>query len=103
MFAIVENRHIFAITITNQITNDMKQINQIGKYTKKDEVLSAKVGKVFVTPKNKEYSFDFVKEGRKYIYVIIYLGYRMRITESDFNKSNIDDLLTSIEKSTLLN
>jgi hypothetical protein len=77
----------------------MKQINQIGKYTKKHEVLSAKSGKTFVTPNNKTYVFDFTQEGRKYIFIINYMGYRMRISESDFNKSNIDDLLNSIEKS----
>jgi hypothetical protein len=80
----------------------MKQVNQIGKYTKKDDVLMAKVGKTFVTPKNKEYIFDFLKEGRKYIFIINYLGYRMRISESDFNNTNIDDLLCSIEKSVLV-
>jgi hypothetical protein len=77
----------------------MKQVNQIGKYTKKDDVLMAKVGRIFVTPNNKEYIFDFIKEGRKYIFVINYLGFKMRINESDFNRTNIDDLLCSIEKS----
>jgi len=77
----------------------MKQVNQIGKYTKKDDVLMAKAGRTFVTPNNKEYIFDFIKEGRKYIFVINYLGYKMRINESDFNRTNIDDLLCSMEKS----
>ena len=77
----------------------MKQINQIGKYTKKNEVLLAKSGKTFVTANNKTYTFNFIKEGRKYIFIINYLGYKMRITESDFNRNNIDDLLLSIEKS----
>jgi hypothetical protein len=81
----------------------MKQVNQIGKYTKKEDVLMAKSGKTFVTPNNKEYIFDFEKEGRKYIFVINYLGYRMRINESDFNRTNIDDLLCSIEKSIQVN
>jgi hypothetical protein len=77
----------------------MKQVNQIGKYTKKEEVLSAKAGKTFVTPKNKKYIFDYVKECRKYIFIIEYMGYRMRIDERDFNKHHIDDLLCAIEKS----
>ena len=81
----------------------MKQVNQIGKYTKKDDVLIAKSGKTFVTPNNKEYIFDFIKEGRKYIFIINYLGYKMRINESDFNRTNIDDLLCSIEKSIQVN
>jgi hypothetical protein len=81
----------------------MKQVNQIGKYTKKDDVLMAKAGRTFVTPNNKEYIFDFIKEGRKYIFVIYYLGYKMRINESDFNRTNIDDLLCSIEKSIQVN
>jgi hypothetical protein len=80
----------------------MKQVNQIGKYTKKDDVLMAKSGKTFVTPNGKEYVFDFEKEGRKYIFIINYLGYRMRIMESDFNRQNIDDLLISIENSLLI-
>ena len=77
----------------------MKQHNQIGKYTKKEEVLKAKSGRTFVTPKNKEYVFSYEKEGNKYIFVINYLGKKWRIKESDFNRSNIDDLLESIEKS----
>ena len=81
----------------------MKQVNQIGKYTKKDDVLMAKAGRTFVTPNNKEYIFDFTKEGRKYIFVINYLGYKMRINESDFNRTNIEDLLCSIEKTLQVN
>ena len=50
----------------------MKQVNQIGKYTKKDDVLLAKAGRTFVTPNNKEYIFDFLKEGSKYIFIINY-------------------------------
>ena len=61
----------------------MKQHNQIGKYTRKDEVLNAKVGKTFITPQNKEYSFDYRKEGSKYIYIIVYMGKRWQIMESD--------------------
>jgi len=76
----------------------MKQSNQIGKYIKKDELLNAKAGKTFITPNNKKYIFDFTKEGRKYIFIINYLEYKMMISESDFNKTNIDDLLSSIER-----
>jgi hypothetical protein len=76
----------------------MKQHNQIGKYTRKDEVLNAKVGKTFITPQNREYSFDYRKEGRKYIFIILYMGKRWQILESEFNRSNIDDLLQGIEK-----
>jgi hypothetical protein len=77
----------------------MKQSKKIGKHTYKDEFLTARAGKKFVTPNNKEFIFDFEKEGRKYIFIINYMGYRMKINESDFNKNNIDDLLNSIEKS----
>ncbi len=76
----------------------MKQVNQRGKYTKKDSVLMAKSGRTFVTPNNKQYVFDFIKEGRKYIFVINYFGHKMRISESDFNRANIDDLLGSMEE-----
>jgi hypothetical protein len=75
----------------------MKQANQIGKYTKKDDVLMAKAGKTFVTPNNKEYIFDYVKEGRRYIFIINYLGYKMRVKESDFNTTDIEYLLNVIE------
>lgn len=76
----------------------MKQHNKIGKYTKKEEVLLAKSGKTFVTPNNKSYVFTYTKHGSKYIFCIEYLGYKMHITESDFNKTNIDDLLCTMEK-----
>lgn len=81
----------------------MKQANQVGKYTKKDNFLTAYAGKTFITPNNKEYIFDFIKEGRKYTFIINYLGYKMRINESDFNRTNIDDLLTAMEKGIKVN
>lgn len=71
----------------------MKQYNQIGKYVKKDEVLNAKRGRVFVTPKNRNYTFDYRKEGRKYIFIISYNGYRMQMSESDYNRNDIDTLI----------
>jgi len=36
----------------------MKQHNQIGKYTKKQDRLDAKKGRTFITPNNDEYTFD---------------------------------------------
>lgn len=75
----------------------MKQVNQIGKYTKKLDRLLGKAGRTFVTPSNKEYIFDFIIEGKKYIFIINYLGYKMRISENDFNTTDIDILLQSIE------
>jgi len=71
----------------------MKQYNQIGKYVKKDEVLNAKRGRVFVTPKNRNYTFDYRKEGRKYIFIISHNGYRMQMSESDYNRNDIDTLI----------
>jgi hypothetical protein len=76
----------------------MKQHNQIGKYTKKEETLIAKSGKTFVTPNNKSYVFSFKKHGNKYIFIIDYNGHKINIPESDFNKTNIDDLLSTMEK-----
>jgi len=76
----------------------MKQHNQIGKYTKKEEVLSAKSGKTFITPNNKSYIFTYTKYDSKYIFCIEYKGYKMLITESDFNKTKIDDLLCTMER-----
>lgn len=76
----------------------MKQHNQIGKYTKKEEVLNAKAGRTFVTPKNREYTFDYRREGSKYIFILGYLGKRMQVRESDFNRQNTDDLLSLMEQ-----
>lgn len=76
----------------------MKQHNQIGKYTKKEDVLNAKVGRIFVTPKNNEYMFNYQKEGKKYIFIITWNGYNMKISESDFNRTPIDTLIEAIKK-----
>jgi len=81
----------------------MKQHNQIGKYPKKELVLDGKKGRNFVTPKNKTYQFDYEKIGNSYNFIIIYMGKRMRMKESDFNKHNIDDILISIENSLAIN
>lgn len=91
---VIKQRIIFDLSIT---TKDMKQINQIGKYTKKESVLQAKNGKTFVTPKNRNYIFSYVKHGNKYIFCIEFKGYKMHLPESDFNKSNVDDLLDIME------
>ena len=77
----------------------MKQVNQIGKHTKKDDVLKAKKGRTFVTPNNKEYIFDFEKIGNKYHFIVVYMGKRCRMNESDFNRTPIDTILNSIEQS----
>jgi len=77
----------------------MKQVNQIGKYTKKEDVLMGKKGRTFVTPQNKEYIFDFEKIGSKYHFIIVYMGKRCRMNESDFNRIPIDNVLNSIEES----
>lgn len=76
----------------------MKQHNQIGKYTKKDDMLNAKAGKTFVTPDNKEYVFTYRKEGRKYIFIIEYKGNKMQVSEYDFNTHSIDSLISTIER-----
>ena len=75
----------------------MLQSKQIGKYRKKDSVLDGKAGKKFVTPSGKEYIFNYRKEGRKYIFIITYLGNNMQITEPDFNTTPIDTLLNVME------
>lgn len=76
----------------------MKQYNQIGKYTKKEEVLSAKRNKTYVTPKGYSYVFDYTKQGNKYIFIINYKGYKMQVKESVFNTTNIDVLIESMIK-----
>ena len=75
----------------------MKQVNQIGKYTKKEDVLNGKKGRSFITPKNRSYIFDYEKVGNIYHFIVVYDGGRFRMKESEFNRYNIDDLLDSIE------
>lgn len=76
----------------------MKQHNQIGKYTTKEEIIKAKNGKTFITPNNKEYVFNYMKQGNKYTFILTYLEHKMRISETDFNRINIDELLSTIER-----
>ena len=76
----------------------MQQHNQIGKYIKKEMVLKAKNGKTFVTPLNNSYIFSYIKQGNRYIFIIEYKNRKMEITESEFNKTNIDDLLATMNK-----
>jgi hypothetical protein len=71
----------------------LKQNNKIGKRVKKDDFLDAKVGRTFVTPLNREFIFNYRKEGRKYIFILTYRGHNMQVKESDFNLTPIDDLL----------
>jgi hypothetical protein len=73
----------------------MKQHNQIGKYTKKEEILKGKKGRTFITPQNQEYTFDdFYKEGREYIYVISYKGEQFEVKEKDFESFAQSKFLT---------
>jgi len=74
----------------------MKQINQIGKYTKKQDKLDGKRGRTFITPKNRSYVFDYIKEGSKYIFIICYKDIRYQISEREFKQNNIDDLIDNI-------
>lgn len=76
----------------------MKQFNQIGKYTKKEDFLNGKVGKTFITPQNKSYVFNYRKQGNIYIFIIDYKGKKMQLTESDFNKIPIDTLIETMDK-----
>lgn len=77
----------------------MKQANQIGKKTKKEQLFQAYAGRTFVTPCNKSYVFNYDKLGNKYTIVIGYMGQNWRISESDFNRNDIDVLLNGIEQS----
>jgi hypothetical protein len=77
----------------------MKQYNQIGKKTNKDDVLDAKKGRTFVCPKGREYGFDYEKPTpRKYIFVVLYKGKRYKMNESDFNRIPMSDILDSLDK-----
>ena len=75
----------------------MKQHNQIGKYIRKDELLNAKVGRTFVTPKNNQYTFNYRKEGRKYIFIIGYKEYNFEIVECAYNLLEVDNLIESVK------
>ena len=76
----------------------MKQVNKIGKYTLKDEVLNGKVGRTFLLPCGKEYQFkEYRKEGRRYIFVITYKGNHCQILESDFNRTDMEVFLTQAD------
>ena len=57
---------------------------------KKEDVLNSKKGKIFVTPNNESYIFDWEKRGRKYVFIIEYKGIRMQVLESIFNTTPID-------------
>ena len=82
----------------------MIQHNQVGKYRKKDSVLDAKVGKTFILPSGKEYQFkSYRKEGRRYIFTITYKGNNCQFPESDFNKINLCDFFTQMDKDLLIN
>ena len=77
----------------------MKQHNQIGKRPQKIEILEAKKGRTFVTPKGREYIFDFEQvTPRKIHFIVVYGGKRWRMSESDFNRTPIDSIIDSIER-----
>jgi hypothetical protein len=81
----------------------MIQHNQIGKYTKKEYVVSAKVGRTYVLPSGKSYLFkSYRKEGRRYIFTITYKEHNCQIRENDYNTLNIEEFLTQIEKDILI-
>lgn len=67
------------------------------KKHKKEEVFQAQRGKSYVTPEGREYSFDYRKEGRKYIIILIYRGQRMQVKEPVFNMTPTDTLLEAME------
>ena len=75
----------------------LKPTKQIGKQPKKDECLSAKSGKTFVTPQGREYIFNYRKEGRRYIYVLTYKGTNCQIKEADFNTTPTNTVLKAID------
>lgn len=68
------------------------QRKEIGK---KRDWNSAKVGRTFVSPKGREYTYE---KGGRGIVVIEYLGNRMQVKTREFNNTDIDSLLKAIEK-----
>ena len=63
----------------------------------KTEILDAKKGRTFITPKGKEYVFDYEKVGNIVIIIIHYKGNRIEVSESGYDKTPIDDLIQAIE------
>jgi hypothetical protein len=76
----------------------LKQHNQLGKVPKKNDLLNARAGKTFVTPLNREFVFNYRREGRKYIFILTYRGHNIQVKESEFNLTPIDDLLRVMDK-----
>lgn len=76
----------------------LKPNRQIGKRSRKEDVLDAKKNRTWITPKGKKYEFDYEKQGSRYIFILIYKDNRMRVPESDWNRTDIDDLINSMEK-----
>ena len=77
----------------------MIQHNQVGKYTKKEEVLKAKLGGTYILPSGRSYEFtEYRKEGRRYIFVITYKGRRFQIKESDYNLVDLDRSFIQLDK-----
>ena len=72
----------------------MKQINQIGKYTKKQDKLNGKRGRTFTTPKNRSNVFDYIKEGQipELNYIDMdYDGRQTRLIKQQIESLNSDD------------
>lgn len=68
------------------------QRKEIGK---KRDWNSARVGKTFVSPLGREYTYG---EGGRGIIVIEYLGQRMQVKTREFKNTDIDSLLKAIER-----
>jgi hypothetical protein len=69
----------------------MLQSKEIGKYRNSME---AKIGRTFISPKGKEYSYS---KGSRGIVVIEYLGARMQVKVSDYKSTPIDSLLNTMQ------
>jgi hypothetical protein len=55
----------------------------------------SKIGRTFVSPKGREYSYS---KGSRGIIILEYLGMRMQIKTSDYKKTDIDILLDCMQK-----
>ncbi len=81
----------------------MFQRLELLKKRTKESVFEAKKGKTFVTPGNRSYQFDYRKEWRKYIIILMYKGIYMQVSEVDYNRIDTDILLKSIDNETNFN
>jgi poly(3-hydroxyalkanoate) synthetase len=79
----------------------MMQHNQVGKYRKKESILDARKGRIYITPLNNQYTFiDYKKHSNEYVFIIEYKGHLYHVREKDYMQYTQDCLLSKLIKYT---